>query len=144
MTINNNAKLAFIVSNGFLDLVNDNIHTMSVEKISRLAERRFTFRNPKLDEIEITAEDIERAIAIRSGTGESTDKLINAYNWFKRTGRTITGPLADVWARYKSYISSAKLEKLWGGTDVLEVGSSAEKEFNAIVTALESEKEETM
>lgn len=136
---NNNAKLSFIVSDCFINLVNDNIKTMSVDAIIRMAERRFQFRNPKLDGITVEVSDVERAIAIRNGTGDSTDKLINVYNWFKRTGRTITGPLADVWARYRSYITERGLEKLWGGTGVLDVRSSAEKEFEAICKGLEEE-----
>lgn len=138
---NNIAKLTFVVSDTFLDLVNDNIHTLSVDAIIRLAERRFQFRNPKLDGIEVTVEDIERAIAIRNGDNDSTDRLVNVYNWFKRTGRTITGPVADVWARYKSYITATKAEKLWGGSGVLESGSSAEKEFTAIVKGLKDSED---
>lgn len=140
MTTNNNAKIAFVMSPMFLALVNDNIKTMSALELIRTAERRFQFRNPRSNEIEITIADIERALVINNGADDSTDKLVNVYNWFKRTGRTIVGPVADLWARYKAYISSAKLEKLWAGTGVLDMNGAAEKEFNNIIKALNETK----
>jgi len=135
----NAAKMSFVMSDEFVTLVRNEINEVGVMGVIRLTERRYQFRNPKLDGIVVTVEDIKRAIGMSYGIGVNSDRLVNIYTWVVSNVRSfLTGVKAtkeairEAWMSYRKYISENKLEKLFAGADVVGLNGSAEREFRMI------------
>lgn len=132
-------KIAFVMSDEFVAMVVENINHYGVIGTARMAERRYQFRNPKLDGIDVTAEDVARAVNMHYGVGVKHDRLINVYNWAVRNFRKFVSgvkctkdAVREAWISYRRYVTDNGLERLWNHTALTGVNSSAEREFGMI------------
>lgn len=138
MNIDKN-KLTFIMSEEFVSMVRENLNTMGVKGVCRMAERRYQFRNPKLDGIEINVEDIKRAVGMSYGIVVHKDRLVNIYTWIVSNVRSFFSgvkatkeAVADAWLSYRKYVSDNGLERLWANAGITEKNSIVEREFRII------------
>ncbi|QXO10102.1 hypothetical protein pEaSNUABM37_00141 [Erwinia phage pEa_SNUABM_37] len=138
MNIDKN-KLAFIMSEEFVSMVREDLNTMGVKGVCRMAERRYQYRNPKMDGIEITVEDIKRAVGMSYGIVTHKDRLVNIYTWIVSNVRNFFGgvkatkeAVADAWVSYRKYVSDNGLERLWAGAGITDRNSIVEREFRII------------
>lgn len=138
----NNNKLTFIMSEEFVSMVRDNLNTLGVKGVCRMAERRYQFRNPKLDGIDITVEDVKRAVGMHYGIAVRKDRLVNIYTWIVSNVRNfVTGAvttkdtIANAWTSYRRYVTDNGLERLWAGAGIGH-NSIIEREFNIICSSV--------
>lgn len=137
MNINTN-KIAFIMSEEFVSMVREGLKTMSVKDVCRMAERRYQFRNPKLDGIEIDVADIKRAVGMSYGIVTHKDRLVNIYTWIVSNVRSFFSgvkatkeAVSDAWVSYRKYVTDNGLERLWAGAGIGH-NSIVEREFRII------------
>lgn len=137
MNVNTN-KIAFIMSEEFVSMVREGLKTMSVKDVCRMAERRYQFRNPKLDGIEIDVADIKRAVGMSYGIVTHKDRLVNIYTWIVSNVRSFFSgvkatkeAVTDAWASYRKYVTDNGLERLWAGAGIGN-NSIVEREFRII------------
>jgi len=137
MNVNTN-KIAFIMSEEFVSMVREGLKTMSVKDVCRMAERRYQFRNPKLDGIEIDVADIKRAVGMSYGIVTHKDRLVNIYTWIVSNVRSFFSgakatkeAVTDAWASYRKYVTDNGLERLWAGAGIGS-NSIVEREFRII------------
>lgn len=135
----NNNKIAFTMSNEFIAMVRENINSYGSAGVARLAERRYQFRNPKEMGVEISVEDVKRAVNIHYGVNVNNDRLANIYTWVVNNVRNFVlgvshtkDVVREAWMSYRKYISDNRLERLWAGAGVTESNSTAEREFRMI------------
>jgi len=138
----NTNKLTFIMSEEFVSMVRENLNTLGVNGTCRLAERRYQFRNPKLDGIDITVEDIKRAVGMCYGIAVRKDRLVNIYTWIVSNVRNfVTGAvatkdtIANAWMSYRRYVTDNGLERLWAGAGIGH-NSIIEREFRIICSSV--------
>lgn len=137
MNVNTN-KITFIMSEEFVSMVREGLKTMSVKDVCRMAERRYQFRNPKLDGIEIDVADIKRAVGMSYGIVTHKDRLVNIYTWIVSNVRSFFSgvkatkeAVSDAWASYRKYVTDNGLERLWAGAGIGH-NSIVEREFRII------------
>jgi hypothetical protein len=137
MNINTN-KIAFIMSEEFVSMVREGLKTMSVKDVCRMAERRYQYRNPKLDGIEIDVADIKRAVGMSYGIVTHKDRLVNIYTWIVSNVRSFFSgvkatkeAVSDAWVSYRKYVTDNGLERLWAGAGIGH-NSIVEREFRII------------
>lgn len=137
MNVNTN-KIAFIMSEEFVSMVREGLKTMSVKDVCRMAERRYQFRNPKLDGIEIDVADIKRAVGMSYGIVTHKDRLVNIYTWIVSNVRSFFSgvkatkeAVSDAWVSYRKYVTDNGLERLWAGAGIGH-NSIVEREFRII------------
>lgn len=137
MNMNAN-KLAFVMSEEFVSMVRENINDLGVKGVCRMAERRYQFRNPKLDGIEIEVVDIKRAVGMNYGIVVEKDRLVNIYTWIVSNVRSFFSgvkatkeAVADAWVGYRKYVTDNGLERLWAGAGIGH-NSIIEREFRII------------
>lgn len=131
-------KLMYVLSKEFIELVRVNID-LSKAAIIRIAERRYTFSNPKADEITITEWDVDRAIDIIRNKESQFDRLSSVYTWLRNNANRVKALQHDskaLWDEYRSYITVKGIEWLWAITGVYNSNTAVEKEFNQIVNEL--------
>lgn len=137
--MNTNAnKVAFIMSEEFVSMVREGLKTMNVKDVCRMAERRYQFRNPKLDGIEIEVADIKRAVGMSYGIAVNKDRLVNIYTWIVSNVRSFFSgvkatkeAVTDAWTSYRKYVTDNGLERLWAGAGIGH-NSIIEREFRII------------
>lgn len=141
MNMNAN-KLAFVMSEEFVSMVRENINDLGVKGVCRMAERRYQFRNPKLDGIEIEVVDIKRAVGMNYGIVVEKDRLVNIYTWIVSNVRGFFSgvkatkeAVADAWAGYRKYVTDNGLERLWAGAGIGH-NSIIEREFRIICSSV--------
>jgi hypothetical protein len=137
MNINTN-KIAFIMSEEFVSMVREGLKTMNVKDVCRMAERRYQYRNPKLDGIEIDVADIKRAVGMSYGIVTHKDRLVNIYTWIVSNVRSFFSgvkatkeAVSDAWVSYRKYVTDNGLERLWAGAGIGH-NSIVEREFRII------------
>lgn len=137
MNVNTN-KITFIMSEEFVSMVREGLKTMSVKDVCRMAERRYQFRNPKLDGIEIDVADIKRAVGMSYGIVTHKDRLVNIYTWIVSNVRSFFSgvkatkeAVSDAWVSYRKYVTDNGLERLWAGAGIGH-NSIVEREFRII------------
>lgn len=136
-------KLSFIMSEEFVSMVRENLNTMGVKGVCRMAERRYQFRNPKLDGIEINVADIKRAVDMNYGIVTHKDRLVNIYTWIVSNirnlfvGAAVTKEaVSDAWTSYRKYVTDNGLERLWAGAGITNSNSIVEHEFKIICSSV--------
>lgn len=134
----NTNKIAFIMSEEFVSMVREGLKTMNVKAVCRMAERRYQFRNPKLDGIEIDVADIKRAVGMSYGIVSNKDRLANIYTWIVSNVRSFFSgvkatkeAVSDAWVSYRKYVTDNGLERLWAGAGIGN-NSIVEREFRII------------
>lgn len=131
-------KLSYVLSKDFIELVRANI-TASKSAIIRMAERRYTWSNPKAPEITIYESDVERAIHIINNNESNYDRWASAYTWINANMDTVKALGNDakaVWSAYRTFITSKGIEWLWAITGVYNSNCAVEREFKEMVDML--------
>ncbi|ANH51601.1 hypothetical protein RAY_136 [Erwinia phage vB_EamM_RAY] len=132
-------KLRYVLSKGFISLCADNIEAMGMERVIRMAERRYMFANPKADEVEIDESDVNRALSIAKNKDARYDRIANLYSWLARNISGVRNTAAlnrdvmkSLWMSYRGYITANALEELWVVTKVYDNGTDLEVEFSEV------------
>lgn len=134
-------KLTYVLSKDFIDFVRANMD-LSKAAIIRIAERRYTFRFPKADPIEIMECDVDRAIDIINNKESNYDRYASVYTWMmnnKSKVATLVNDVAALWSEYRAYITAKGIEWLWAVTKVYESNCAVEKEFKVMVADFAAE-----
>lgn len=139
----NAAKLSFVMSNEFVAMVRDNLNSHGVKGVCMMAERRYQFRNPKLNGINIDVADIKRAVGMNYGIVTHKDRLVNIYTWIVSNVRNLFSgvavtkeAVADAWVSYRKYVTDNGLERLLAGAGVTNSNSIVEHEFKIICSSV--------
>jgi len=133
------AKLRYVLSKEFIKLCADNIATMGMSRVILIAERHYTFANPKGDDLIIDESDVKRAVSIANHEDARYDRIANLYAWinhnlshFVATKNISRDVLKSIWMSYRDYIALNRLEELWVITKVYEEGCAVEQEFGHV------------